>query len=219
MRTRILSAVAALAVLAGLGLFVRADATAAPSAAPVLSTTERGLCIKTGTGEPRSLWLVAATGLCPAPYWGPASLEDAFGITLPTATPAPAKAPVASDPVKREVSATVNVDFDASKPLSVTGLPAFRLGSPELWGDNTGSIADAAADIVVKRLSTSATSCPAAAENGQPPASGLLDVPRAVGSTVQKFCAYPIHRPASGGSTAGFLAGQSYKLAIWVYAP
>lgn len=55
-------------------------ALTAAASGPVLSTTERGLCIRSGTGEPRSLWLVAATHKCPDPYWGPASLKDAFGI-------------------------------------------------------------------------------------------------------------------------------------------
>lgn len=98
-------AVGALALVGLAGSGVLSPASAAPvraAASPVLSTTERGLCIKEGTGEPRSLWLVAATGLCPAPYWGPASLEDAFGITLPAA--APVKAPMVVDKDEAEAA-------------------------------------------------------------------------------------------------------------------
>lgn len=83
MRNRILAALAVLALALGVGGLAATHADAAPApTAQTLSTTERGLCIKQGTGEPRSLWLVEATGLCPAPYWGPASLEDAFRIDV-----------------------------------------------------------------------------------------------------------------------------------------
>ena len=159
-----------------------------------------------------------------------------------TVTPAPL---VDTTPdVKKSTDVTVNVDFDATKPIAVTGLPAYRAGSPELWGDNTGSIADAAADIVVLRANTATTNCGtldlslsrtglANVVTGNAPAASVIgDVSvagsaRQVGSTVQKFCVYPRHISAttttgSAGPVVwsdGFLAGQSFKLNIWVYAP
>lgn len=48
----------------------------AGTASPVLSTTERGWCVRNQTGELRSLWLVEDTHLCPAPFWGPVSLGE-----------------------------------------------------------------------------------------------------------------------------------------------
>jgi hypothetical protein len=59
-----------------------AEATPSPNTTPRTPvpgeelTRKRGLCIRTGTGELRSLWLVAATGKCPSPYWGPVRLSD-----------------------------------------------------------------------------------------------------------------------------------------------
>ena len=101
-RKRILSLITALAMALGIGGFAVMQATAAPAHAtvaaassPVLSTTVRALCIKRGTGEPRSLWVVADTGLCPEPYWGPATLEQAFGIGTPVGV---VKPPVTSNP-------------------------------------------------------------------------------------------------------------------------
>jgi hypothetical protein len=84
MRTRILRALAAAALAAGIGMTAvvatQASADSTPSAAAeVLSTTERGLCVRVGTGAPQSLWLVAATHKCPSGYWGPATVEQAFG--------------------------------------------------------------------------------------------------------------------------------------------
>lgn len=142
-----------------------------------------------------------------------------FGASARAVT---APAPVRSTPaVKRETNVTVNVDFDATKPISVTGLPAFRAGSPELWGDNTGSITDAASDIVVQRIGATELApngtCPTVRTTGEPSSAGF---PRAVGSTVQKFCIYPKHYSAIGSApVSGFLAGQSYALNVWVYAP
>ncbi len=64
---------------------VTAPAVAAPVAAPVVagfvpSTTERGYCIKVGTGDFKNLWLDANTHKCPVytpitnEYWGPVAL-------------------------------------------------------------------------------------------------------------------------------------------------
>jgi hypothetical protein len=113
-----LALVALVAILtAAAGLLV---ANVANASGPVLSTTERGLCIKQGTGEPRSLWLVAATHKCPDPYWGPASLEDAFGIKLPAATDSRIVITSGSADVASLAAAEQKVI-----PVKVTGLPKY----------------------------------------------------------------------------------------------
>lgn len=107
-------------------------ANVANASGPVLSTTERGLCIKSGTGEPRSLWLVAATHKCPDPYWGPASLEDAFGIEG-TGTPGPAGPkgdkgdPGDSRLVFATGKATVAAGVAGNGPhvITISGMPQF----------------------------------------------------------------------------------------------
>lgn len=132
-RARVALAALVVALVGGGGLLA---ANAASAAGPVLSTTERGLCIKQGTGEPRSLWLVAATHKCPDPYWGPASLEDAFGIKLPKGV---------------GVIKQAAVKLTADKPTAtvvVEGLPAYVKGGPEVSGNVQG--AAPAADVTVK---------------------------------------------------------------------
>src|SRR5664279_3515572 len=78
MRTtpKIIAATAAL-LLSGGGAAVAVSASAPPHA--VLSTTERGWCLRTATGELRSLWLDASTHKCPLPWFGPVSLGGAQG--------------------------------------------------------------------------------------------------------------------------------------------
>jgi hypothetical protein len=94
-------------------------ANVANASGPVLSTTERGLCIKQGTGEPRSLWLVAATHKCPDPYWGPASLKDAFGIELPAADSRIVITSGSAD------VASLAAGDEKVIPVKVTGLPKY----------------------------------------------------------------------------------------------
>ena len=231
-KRRIVSLLAFIALLVGGGATVPAllgSATAAPvsfgagtvpgALVAIQSSSPRGNyldangvphCLPAGPNS-TAIW---ATGDYPDMSWHGTNPSCLFGTTT-TVT-----APTATLPIKRETNVTVNVDFDATKPITVTGLPAFRAGSPELWGDNTGSIADAAADIIVKRAATSVTTCPAATSTAIPPVSTSLDVPRDVGSTVQKFCVYPRHASASTSAwESKFLACQSYALNVWVYAP
>jgi hypothetical protein len=101
-------------------------ANVANASGPVLSTTERGLCIKQGTGEPRSLWLVAATHKCPDPYWGPASLKDAFGIEIPK-----------SVGVIKQTAVKLDATH-ATATVVVSGLPAYVKGGPEVSGSVQG---------------------------------------------------------------------------------
>jgi hypothetical protein len=125
-RARVALGALVVALVGGGGLVA---ANAATAAGPVLSTTERGLCIKQGTGEPRSLWLVAATHKCPDPYWGPASLEDAFGIELPKA----AESPV----VIKQESIKLTPDRK-SGTVVVKDLPGYAgVKSPEAFGYTT----------------------------------------------------------------------------------
>src|SRR5437868_4157440 len=94
MRKRILRALLVLGLLVGSltaassaqAYFIdspRAAAAAAPAAVGfVPSTTERGYCIKVGTGDFRNLWLDANTHKCPIysatdAYWGPVTLGGA----------------------------------------------------------------------------------------------------------------------------------------------
>jgi len=100
-------------------------ANVANASGPVLSTTERGLCLKQGTGEPRSLWLVAATHKCPDPWRGPVSLKDAFGIELPAA---------AESPVVIKQASIKLTPADASGTVVVNGLPGYVKGAPETSG-------------------------------------------------------------------------------------
>lgn len=252
MRYRILAsaAVATVAALVVGSLALNGASAATPDYGP---GTVKGALVRIDASSPRGLYIDAngvphclpsgpnATGGqdgdYPAMWFSRPMPKCDFGAG--SVTP-----PVVRDDtpaVKRETNVTVNVDFDASKPITVTGLPAYRAGSPELWGDNTGSISDAAADIVVLRANTATTDCgtldlagrlsnvvrgnaPAASVIGDATVAGSA---RQVGSTVQKFCVYPRHisaTTATGGSgpvvwSEGFLAGQSYKLNVWVYAP
>lgn len=90
----------------------------AHAATQVLSTTDRGLCIKNGTGAPQSLWLVDATGECPSGYWGPASLKDAFGIDLDAIVKAEvARQLAAKAPAKAPVKVTDPADGDETAPV------------------------------------------------------------------------------------------------------
>lgn len=222
----------ALVAVVGVGVYAAkapgGHASAAPVKAQVLSTTDRGLCIQNGTGKPQSLWLVAATGDCPTGFWGPASLKDAFGVDVDALVKAEVAKQVAARTVttpetKRSTTVTVNVDYGTKGLVSVTGLPAWKAGAPELVGNNAGEIADAAADIEVVQVDSRETACPDAI----PTAPGKQST---VGSTVRKFCVYPRHvssvLPADGATPVsattfvpGFLAGQSFKLNVWVYAP
>jgi len=74
-----------LAILGAIAALVGGSATIAsavntPTPTPeVLSTTNRDWCIETGTGAPKSLWLVAATNKCPKGYWGPTTLSSGTG--------------------------------------------------------------------------------------------------------------------------------------------
>lgn len=114
--------------------------------------------------------------------------------------------------VKKDVAVNVTVDFDKTKPVVVTGLPAFKAGNPELWGSNAGEIPDAAANIIVRRVNTSVTTCPATVP--------FLDAAPSVGSLERKFCVYPFHlTPTPPALVPGFLAGQKFDLDIWVFAP
>jgi hypothetical protein len=101
-------------------------AIATPVAAPVLSTTERGLCIKQGTGEPRSLWLVAATHRCPAPFWGPTTLEVAFGKdALPVAGPAVDSRIVITSGKVDVAAGSVDKADGTARTVTVTGMPKY----------------------------------------------------------------------------------------------
>ena len=229
MHSRILRGMVVLGLLASIGGFADAGSQAAPVSAAAASASlvnpnpvaagpyHSGniQCAQDGT-RINGTW----DHYCP-PGWHYAQVAavDVAGSIAPApVAAAPVAAPAA---VKRETNVVVNVDFDATKPITVTGLPAFRAGSPELWGDNTGSISDAATDIVVKRIASGETTCPAADRAGAAPSSSVLDVNRAVGSTVQKFCVYPKHYEtgSTSSSFAGFVAGQKYALNVWVYAP
>jgi hypothetical protein len=163
MRTRILRGLAALALVLSVGgAFTASQASAtepttsstpvaaataspatvapAPAGREVLSTTERGLCIRSGTGEPRSLWFVAATHTCPAGWWQPTTLEQAFGpiARAVAGTPGPAgPAGPKGDPGDSAAKVvTKTVTLTASSPASqtvvLTGLPAKSSAVAEL---------------------------------------------------------------------------------------
>jgi hypothetical protein len=136
---RRLSTRARIALVAVVGVLMGAAgvgvALTAAASGPVLSTTERGLCIRSGTGEPRSLWLVAATHRCPDPYWGPTNLKDAFGIeSTGTAGPAGPVGPAGpkGDPGdSRLMFSSGQVTVKAGEAgngihvVTVTGMPPF----------------------------------------------------------------------------------------------
>lgn len=212
MRNRILSTLAAIAVLLGGGLAVAqftGSASAAPVkavAAPVLSTTQRGLCIKNGTGEPRSLWLVAATGLCPDPYWGPATLEQAFGekVAAELAALRPS-APSGIVPVHKTVK--LDADFQdgsvADRTVVISGLPAYKGSSLEAAGSN---ITSAANPLILGATTTVTNVSPGGDELPVLTTVKITPVVPSVGSTSRKFVV----------ETFGFTGTRTFGLDLWV---
>lgn len=150
MRTRILRALAAVALAVGVGTTAvvatqaSADTTPPAAAAEVLSTTERGLCVKIGTGAPQSLWLVAATHRCPSGFWGPATLKQAFGEAA-LAGIGGAVGPKGDkgdpgDSVAKVVTKNVTLtpDSPTTQVVTLTGLPAKSSAVAELVVTNAG---------------------------------------------------------------------------------
>jgi hypothetical protein len=200
-RKRILAILAAVTCLLGGGFAVAQFAAAGTSSSGGPSV----LCAKDGSRD-----LKVFEG-CPAGYFqAQLPVSSVYGLAEALAAGGVIADP--TPPVKRDVSVAVTVDFDKTRPVAVTGLPAFKAGNPELWGSNAGEIADASADILVRRVATGTTTCPVAV-----PAS---DATPSVGSTVRSFCVYPFHlTPTPPALVPDFLAGQKFTLNIWVFAP
>lgn len=150
--TRAKTALAVIAVAAAsLGaLSVTSTANAAPAAAPAtvaapvaalpaavpaitLSTTNRGWCVKVGTGELRNLWFDAATNRCPVfsptnAYWGPVALGGGAPGPAGPAGPAGPRGPAGPSNLvitTARITISAGTAGNGAHVVSVAGLPPF----------------------------------------------------------------------------------------------
>lgn len=139
-RIRLVALAAVLSLLGLTGAVAAHAATSAAAPRAALSSTERGWCVRSGTGELRNLWLEATTHRCPDPYWGPTNLGSGTRGPAGPAGPAGPK----GDPGNNSVlikTATVTLDAThITRNFTVSGMPAYVHGAPETVGSFTSTL-------------------------------------------------------------------------------